>query len=177
MRRIGFRRPSPPMVLAFVALLVALAGTSYAAVQLPANSVGTKQLKKNAVISKKVKNRSLKAVDFATGQLPRGPQGPQGAQGPQGPPGPKGDKGDPAPAPIITVRASDPASGDAAVFCEEGEAALGGGGTPAVGGFLTDSEPDANAGEIPTGWFASAADAAGDPVDVVAWVVCGAPGQ
>jgi hypothetical protein len=176
MKRIGFRRPSPPMVLAFVALLVALAGTSYAAIQLPANSVGTKQLKKNAVISKKVKNRSLKAVDFATGQLPRGPQGPQGAQGPAGPQGPKGDKGDPAPTPIITVRASDPASGDAAVFCQDGEVALGGGGTPGANGFLTDSEPDALDGETPTGWFASAADVNGGPVDVMAWVICGAPG-
>ena len=54
MRSIAFRRPSPPMMLAFVALLVALAGTSYAAVQLPANSVGTKQLKKNARTGKKV---------------------------------------------------------------------------------------------------------------------------
>jgi hypothetical protein len=65
MRRIGSRRPSPPMMVAFVALLVALAGTSYAAVQLPANSVGTKQLKKNAVTGKKVKNRSLRVADFS----------------------------------------------------------------------------------------------------------------
>ena len=177
MRRIGFRRPSPPMVVALVALLAALAGTSYAAVQLPANSVGTKQLKKNAVTGKKVKNRSLKAIDFATGQLPKGPKGDQGAQGPQGPQGPKGDKGDPAPQPIITTRVGATGNGDDAAFCEEGEAALGGGGTPDVGGYLTDSEPDASDGEIPAGWFASAADVNGDPVDVTAWVICGAPGQ
>ena len=65
------------MVVAFVALLVA-SGTSYAAIQLPAHSVGTKQLKKNAVTGKKVKNRSLRAVDVAAGQLPRGPKGDQG---------------------------------------------------------------------------------------------------
>jgi len=180
MKRIGFRRPSPSIVVAFVALLVALAGTSYAAIQLPAGSVGTKQLKKNAVTGKKVKNRSLKAVDFATGQLPAGPQGPQGAQGPQGPQGlqgPKGDKGDPAPTPIITAREGEPANGDAEVFCEAGEAALGGGGTPAPGGYLTDSEPDAFDGEIPTGWLASAEDVDGNPVDVTAWVICGRPGQ
>ena len=174
MKRIGFRRPSPPMVVALVALLAALAGTSYAAVQLPANSVGTKQLKKNAVTGKKVKNRSLKAVDFAAGQLPKGPKGDQGAQGPQGP---KGDKGDPAPQPIITTREGSTGNGDDAVFCHEGEAALGGGGSPDVGGYLTDSEPDASDGEIPTGWFASAADVDGNPVDVTAWVICGAPGQ
>ena len=78
------------MVVASIALLVALAGTSVAAVNsLPFNSVGTLQLKGNAVISAKVRNRSLLAVDFAQGQLPRGPQGPQGPSGASGvaPPG------------------------------------------------------------------------------------------
>jgi hypothetical protein len=179
MSRIGFKRPSPPMVLAFVALLVALAGTSYAAIQLPANSVGTKQLKKNAVTGKKVKNRSLKAVDFATGQLPQGPKGdagPQGAQGAQGPPGPKGDKGDPGPPPIITVRSSDVETGIAEASCQLGEAALGGGGTVFGDGFLIDSEPNADDGEVPTGWMASAAMADASDADVQAWVICGAPG-
>ena len=69
-------RPSPAMVVACIALTVALGGTSVAAIQaLPKNSVGTKQLKKNAVVSAKVKNRSLLAVDFKAGQLPRGPKG------------------------------------------------------------------------------------------------------
>jgi hypothetical protein len=49
---------------------------------LPANSVGSKQLRKNAVTSSKVKNHSLKSVDFATGQLPKGDQGVQGPTGP-----------------------------------------------------------------------------------------------
>jgi hypothetical protein len=172
MRRIGFRRPSPPMVVAFVALLVALAGTSYAAIELPANSVGTKQLKKNAVTGKKVKNRSLKAADFATGQLPAGPRGPQGAQGPQGPAGPKGD---PAPTPTITVRDSAVENGFAEADCEPGEVALGGGGTVDTDGFLVDSEPDAFAGDTPTGWIAQAALSNGDPADVIAWVVCARP--
>jgi len=165
------------MMVAFVALLVALAGTSYAAVQLPANSVGTKQLKKNAVTGKKVKNRSLRAADFATGQLPAGPQGPQGAQGPAGPQGPKGDKGDPAPTPIITVRSGPTESGTSDADCEIGEAALGGGGTPATGGFLTDSAPLVDLGDVPVSWTASATDKDGAAVDVTAWVVCGAPGQ
>jgi hypothetical protein len=39
-------RPSPSMVVAFVALLVAMGGTGYAAIVLPANSVGSKQVKK-----------------------------------------------------------------------------------------------------------------------------------
>lgn len=87
MRRVVPRRPSPAMVVACVALAVALGGTGYAALRLPANSVGTRQLKKNAVISSKVKNHSLRALDFRPGQLPRGPVGPPGPAGPAGPPG------------------------------------------------------------------------------------------
>jgi len=42
---------------------------------LPKNSVGTAQLKKNAVTSANVKNRTLLAADFAKGQIPPGPPG------------------------------------------------------------------------------------------------------
>ena len=75
-------RPSSAMVVASIALLVALSGTSIAAVtNVPLLSVGTPQLKSNAVISSKVKNRTLLAVDFKRGQLPRGPRGAQGPAG------------------------------------------------------------------------------------------------
>jgi hypothetical protein len=84
-------RPAPAMVVASIALLVALGGTSMAAVvNVPLLSVGTPQLKSNAVISAKVKNRSLLAVDFKKGQLPKGPRGPQGPAGPSGVQGPAG---------------------------------------------------------------------------------------
>jgi hypothetical protein len=77
-------RPSPAMVVACIALALALGGTGYAATQLaPRNSVGTLQ----------VINRSLKAIDFKQGQLPRGARGPAGATGPQGPPGAQGSQG------------------------------------------------------------------------------------
>jgi len=82
--------------IALLALFVALGGTSYAVIRLPARSVGTKQLRNNAVTSAKVKNRSLKAVDFASGQLPAGatgPTGPKGDTGAIGAQGPKGDAG------------------------------------------------------------------------------------
>jgi hypothetical protein len=84
-------RPSPAMVVACIALVFAMTGAGYAAGMLGPNTVGTKQLKKNAVISSKVKNRSLLAVDFKAGQLPRGAQGPQGPQGPPGAPNPNAD--------------------------------------------------------------------------------------
>jgi hypothetical protein len=90
------RRPSPAMLVALLALFVALGGSSYAALQIPRGSVGTKQLKNGAVTSKKVRNNSLLVRDFKASQRSRlrgpqgarGPQGPQGAQGPQGPVGP-----------------------------------------------------------------------------------------
>jgi hypothetical protein len=82
MRRILKQRPSPSMVVAFIALLVALGGTGYAAQQLSSNSVGSKQLKNNAVTTKnikngavnsnKVKNGSLMRADFRAGQMSAG---------------------------------------------------------------------------------------------------------
>ena len=79
------RPPSPAMVIACLALAVALSGGAYAvSTALPRNSVGPAQLKANAVSSVKVKDRSLRSVDFAAGQIPAGPQGPAGAAGPPG---------------------------------------------------------------------------------------------
>jgi len=75
------RRPSPALVVACLALAVALGGTGYAAIVLPANSVGTKQLKNGAVVATKVKMHSLVAENFKDGQLPSGPPGPKGADG------------------------------------------------------------------------------------------------
>jgi hypothetical protein len=68
-------------VVAYVALFIALGGTSYAAINLPRNSVGSKQLRSNAVTSGKVRNGSLRASDFQAGALKRGPRGPQGPPG------------------------------------------------------------------------------------------------
>ena len=57
-------------MISVIALFVALGGTGYAARALPKDSVGAKQIKRNAVTSKKVKNRSLKAGDLAAGVIP-----------------------------------------------------------------------------------------------------------
>jgi hypothetical protein len=88
MKAVWRRRPSPAMVLACLALAVALGGTGYAAIVLPANSVGTKQIKNNAVNSSKVANGSLLGADFRAGQIPAGPAGPAGPGGVAGPAGP-----------------------------------------------------------------------------------------
>jgi len=98
MRTMRFR-PSPALIVASLALAIALGGTGYAAVVLPANSVGTKQLKNKAVNAAKVKPGSLRASSFASGQLPKGAKGDRGADGlpgAAGPSGAQGAKGDPA---------------------------------------------------------------------------------
>jgi hypothetical protein len=96
--------------VAYSALFLALCGTSYAAARLPAESVGTKELRREAVTRAKlhrdavtslsVKDRTLKKIDFAPGQLTAGPKGDKGDPGAKGDQGPKGDpgaKGDPGP--------------------------------------------------------------------------------
>jgi hypothetical protein len=115
MAGLGRFRPSPALVVASIALLVALGGTGYAAVSAtaPANSVNTAALQNgavtdskihgsavtnpkiasNAVTSGKVKNGTLLKADFAAGQIPPGPPGPAGPAGPAGAAGAAGASG------------------------------------------------------------------------------------
>jgi len=50
--------------VAYLALFVALGGTSYAALSLPANSVGTKQLRNGAVTGRKLANDAVGAANL-----------------------------------------------------------------------------------------------------------------
>jgi hypothetical protein len=97
------RRITYANVLATACLFIVLGGTGFAAVALTRDSVRSKHIKNgnvkradlaaNAVNTFKVRNRSLRARDFAAGQLParaRGPAGPRGQDGPQGEPGTDG---------------------------------------------------------------------------------------
>ena len=98
-------RITPATVIASIALLIALGGTSIAAVTAtaPSNSVNTAALKNsavtnpkianNAVTGSKVKNGSLQKADFASGQIPAGKTGPPGPEGPAGPAGAAGATG------------------------------------------------------------------------------------
>lgn len=76
-------------VIAALALFVALGGSSYAALKLPRNSVGSQQIRTGAVASSEVKDRSLQLQDISkpTRERLAGKQGPPGAQGPAGQPG------------------------------------------------------------------------------------------
>jgi hypothetical protein len=81
------RKPSASLVVSVVALVVAMTGTGYAAIKLPAHSIGAKQLKKSSITSLAVKDHSLLRKDFKANQLPKGATGPQGPKGDSGAPG------------------------------------------------------------------------------------------
>lgn len=135
-------RPSPALLVAILALLVAMGGTSYAAVTLSKNSVASKHikngqvkradLKASAVNSAKVKDGSLAARDFRAGELPEGPRGDTGPAGPRGDTGPRGVAG---PTDTVTVVAKSPTIapgnyGVATAHCPAGMQAVGGGIQP-----------------------------------------------
>jgi hypothetical protein len=58
-RTLDYLRRNALAALAFVCSLLALGGASYAALSLPAGSVGTRQLRTGAVTNKKVANGSI----------------------------------------------------------------------------------------------------------------------
>ena len=168
--------PSPAMVLAATALLVALGGTSLAAVsQIPRASVGAPQLKRNAVTGAKianstitsidVRNRSLRRVDFGRGQLPAGPVG---AQGPQGPPGLAAREQVSAESPL-----SSAAPKNVTVTCPTGKKVIGGGvelsGAGRARVTVTENTPSGD-----NGWEAEAfeAVATGQTWKVVVHAIC-----
>lgn len=132
------RHLTPPTVMSALALFVALGGTSYAAIKLPANSVGTPQLKGASVTSTKVKNGSLLLKDFKAGQLPSAKNGStaeagSGVPGPAGPAGPQGEAG-----PAGTTGAAGP-KGDAGETGAKGDTGARGATGPkgAFSGVLT----------------------------------------
>ena len=152
------------MVVACLALAISLSGAAYAvSTALPRNSVGPVQLKNNAVNSAKVRNASLRAVDFAAGQIPAG------SQGSQGPPGASGLQ-------VISGSGASNSSSPKSQQqdCPAGKRAVGGGGVitgSATNTFLSTSRPtDAGTGWIATGRESSAGNAGSWAVQT--WVVC-----
>jgi hypothetical protein len=75
-------------VIALLALFVALGGGAYAAMNLPKNSVGARQLKRGAVTPPKLSPATVKKLQGSTG--PRGAKGAKGAKGDKGATGPAG---------------------------------------------------------------------------------------
>ena len=181
-------------VMSSIAVFLVLGGAAFAAVKLPKNSVGTKQLKNNAVTSAKVKDGSLLGADFAAGQLPAGPQGPKGEKGEKGDKGEKGEKGEEgeegAPGAtnvtVARVETTIPAggSGSAVAVCPAGSRATGGGVNP-VGvtaeAALIKSYPStggvsqAETGDTPTAWGGWAHNPTGGTATLYVFAICAAP--
>jgi hypothetical protein len=188
-------------VTSLLAIFVALAGTGYAAITLPSNSVGPRQIKTNAVggaeirtnavRSGEVRNRALRFVDFRAGTFPPGPRGPQGIQGIQGIQGERGTFSD------ITVQftqaTADLADGTSAsynAFCPAGQIGIGGGfrgdfedseatnvGSSRPAMTPGNTEPPLDNGTF-TGWRITALNVAGGVTTGIrpeVWAICVSP--
>jgi hypothetical protein len=104
MSRLWGHRPTPAVVVAVLALFIAMAGTGYAAIKLPANSVATAQLRDDAVTRSKLADHSVSTAQLAHNSATRnrlsagvraqrdkaGQPGPRGATGSAGPKGADG---------------------------------------------------------------------------------------
>jgi collagen triple helix repeat protein len=92
MSRLRRLRPSGPMVVALLALVMATTGSAVAA-----SLITSKQIKDGSIQTKDISKKALKALKGKTGPPGAvgapGAQGPQGAQGAAGAPGAKGDTG------------------------------------------------------------------------------------
>jgi hypothetical protein len=190
-------RLSHATVVAYLALFVALGGTSVAAVTLANNSVKSKHIAKgnvkrsdigrNAVNSAKVANASLRAADFAAGQLPAGPKGDKGDTGQTGAQGVPGGLSS-----VVTRFATDTLEDGTAssitATCNAGEKLIGGGarmGNTNVDTAdlrLTSSRPTSDAGGGSpgqggpiVGWRVVTWNVAGGlnaNIDVFAYAIC-----
>jgi hypothetical protein len=155
-------------VVAYLALFVALGGTSYAVSQLPPGSVGTKQLKDSAVTGPKIKAGTItggKIHSFSINPL-------QLAAGTAA----KNLK--------VTVRTEPlqvPASHASGVtaFCKTGQAVAGGGKTFAPSGvFMTASVPVKPSNDLPNngesfkGWQVGWENHSDKPALAINFVVC-----
>ena len=165
-------------VISTLALFLALGGVSYAAVALPTNSVGTPQLQSKAVTASKiardavtgsnVRDRTLRAQDFAKGQLPTGATGPPGVKGDSGTNGSNG-------ATNLVIRTAYLGGGTGQVSCATGEKATGGGLTgDSTLDIINASEPSPNKG-TPTGWRGSIRRAGGAFSSGTIYVICASP--
>ena len=171
------RRPSGAMVVACLALFVALAGTSYATVlNVPKNSVGTPNLKRNAVTARKlapnavrtghVLDGTLLAADFKAGQIP------QGAKGDKGDPGAPGLSG----VQIVTAQKNvvNKTADELTATCPAGKRVIGGGNNTnkiVVGGgfgpLVYLSRPSSN-----TGWRVGMAASPAQSWTLTVYAVC-----
>lgn len=149
-----------PIVLATAALVVAVFGSTplgraaQSLVVPSRNTVGTLQLKNNAVTSAKVLNGTLRAADFRQSDLPQGPPGPVGPAGPAGPAGPPGLTG--LEAVFGTTFNDSNAFKSVTASCPAGKRVVGGGATITPTGASVAVAIQQSYVNGTTGWVASA---------------------
>jgi hypothetical protein len=168
MKRISGKLTYSNVISTICLVLLVGGGTAYAAGGLGKESVGTRQLKKEAVTPLKLSTASKAALT--------GPKGATGATGPQGAQGNPGANG------ATKVQVVVGAQGEGSfAHCPAGTVAVGGGGE-AVNAefFLFTSEPlvgntAATAGQTPNGWFAKSENAAGATGQTIAYALCASP--
>jgi hypothetical protein len=167
--------PSPSMVVAVIALVVALSGSAYAAV-----TINGKNIKKGTVTSKQIKNGTIVKSDLSKKLSVVGPQGPQGVPGAA------------AATNVVTRRVLEAAGAggfsDRDVQCAAGERLVGGGaswvnvgGSNEIDAIIASSGPadasgdPADDGAVPTGWTAAGQNTAGSSRDFLVYAVCAKP--
>jgi hypothetical protein len=163
-------------VTATLALFVALGGSAYAATALPADSVGTRQIKPSAVQGSDIADGAVRGSDVADGTLRTTDFG----------------KGEEPITKVVrrygaTVGIPAAHSADATVFCRKGERALGGGGVDLTGFHenfslfastpMVSGEGRVGNGDEPDGWevrYYNRSDQSGgdSAIEVAAYVVC-----
>ena len=160
------RRPSPALVIAFLALCVALSGVAYAA-SLGPDTVGKIELKEPSVGTEQVQDRSLRRADFAKGQIPRGPRGKQGKAGATN---------------VVERHATgeDVPAGEirsVTVRCEGSERATGGGGgfagPPTTNDKVVESIPVGD--QPPSAWRVTLFNGGERGRTPVAYIICASP--
>lgn len=176
-------------VVSTLALVFALAGGSYAAVQ----SIPDKDGVINACFKKKggavrvVKGTKCRKGERRLAWSQRGRQGLRGLTGPTGPTGAAGKNGAPGVngtngATNVTTRLEIGPNTDgsaASVYCNSGERATGGGvnwrGTGL--GYVDHSAPIDDSSDTPIGWSARIGnrDAPGTTTQALVYVICAAP--
>ena len=154
------------MVVAFVALFIAGAGTATAA-----RLITGKQIKNSSITSTDVRNGSLLRRDFRSSQLPRGPQGLPGAAGRAG----RDGFGQ------VTYRTGAApgtnASGDAYIDCPAGLAPVGGdayaldGSDEIISGVVVADYFYAAGSSTPNAWAVTYANRPADG-EVIVEVIC-----
>jgi hypothetical protein len=144
------------MFVACLALLVALGGTGYAAIKLPANSVGTKQLKRSAVTGVKVKSNALGGTQINESRLGRVPSATAATTATSATSAPV-SRLDYTSA-VAAVPAGGTVATRATINCPTGLSPTGGGAkmTDPFNGFIADTNPVGKTGWEATAWSSTA---------------------